>query len=240
MSAAAAEIQPVATLEKERLALADGSDSFKGSDELELEHAGQAPVKRSWFRGTLFQTMVIGVCSFLSPGLWNAVNRSVSRFVYLWLYSRADAPPCACPIQHWRRRGSGTVSRVRTALRPALSPILTHRYLPKDTSSTPATRLCLEGCGYFVHSEAPFLTRLALSGHSLSAAVRPAHLPAFGRGPQPLIACFWPPSPSPQSATCPTPSACTSTRRKASSGSSCSVPRSAASAPASSGRPKEL
>ncbi|GAA5820950.1 hypothetical protein JCM11251_001892 [Rhodosporidiobolus azoricus] len=32
------------------------------------------PVKRSAFRSTIFQATVVGMCAFLSPGLWNSMN----------------------------------------------------------------------------------------------------------------------------------------------------------------------
>lgn len=67
---ASSEMNPVATLEKEQVARADSSDaSCKNFDEPELETAGEAPVKRSWYRGTVWQTCIIGICSFLSPGV---------------------------------------------------------------------------------------------------------------------------------------------------------------------------
>ncbi|KAJ6017282.1 DUF895 domain membrane protein [Penicillium sp. IBT 35674x] len=39
-----------------------------------IEHAGVVPVKRIWYRTTLFNACVIGFVGFLAPGLWNAMN----------------------------------------------------------------------------------------------------------------------------------------------------------------------
>ncbi|CED85344.1 Uncharacterized conserved protein [Phaffia rhodozyma] len=39
-----------------------------------VEGAGAAPVKTWWFRGTIFQAVIVGLCSFLSPGTWNAMS----------------------------------------------------------------------------------------------------------------------------------------------------------------------
>lgn len=39
-----------------------------------LESAGAEVVKKSWFRGTIFQAVIVGLCSFLSPGTWNAMS----------------------------------------------------------------------------------------------------------------------------------------------------------------------
>ncbi|KAJ5949354.1 DUF895 domain membrane protein [Penicillium verhagenii] len=39
-----------------------------------IEHAGVVPVKRIWYRTTIFNACVIGVVGFLAPGMWNAMN----------------------------------------------------------------------------------------------------------------------------------------------------------------------
>ncbi|KAJ5263527.1 DUF895 domain membrane protein [Penicillium angulare] len=40
----------------------------------DVETAGGNPVKRVWYRTTLFNACVIGCVGFLAPGLWNAMN----------------------------------------------------------------------------------------------------------------------------------------------------------------------
>jgi MFS family permease len=43
-------------------------------DNLETGAGGIAPVKRIWYRTSLFNACVIGMVGFLAPGLWNAMN----------------------------------------------------------------------------------------------------------------------------------------------------------------------
>ncbi|KAL1850008.1 hypothetical protein Plec18170_007105 [Paecilomyces lecythidis] len=42
--------------------------------EIEGNAGGKAPVKRVWYRTSLFNASVIGAVGFLAPGLWNAMN----------------------------------------------------------------------------------------------------------------------------------------------------------------------
>jgi len=48
------------------------------SDDLKLvepaEHDSMPPAKKSFYRSTLFQMLVVGFIAFLGPGLWNATN----------------------------------------------------------------------------------------------------------------------------------------------------------------------
>ncbi|PWY89233.1 DUF895 domain membrane protein [Aspergillus heteromorphus CBS 117.55] len=40
----------------------------------EIENGAEVPVKRVWYRTSLFNACVIGAVGFLAPGLWNAMN----------------------------------------------------------------------------------------------------------------------------------------------------------------------
>ncbi|GAA6035460.1 hypothetical protein JCM8097_000265 [Rhodosporidiobolus ruineniae] len=43
-------------------------------DAVPIEPLASGNVKKSWFRSVLFQIVVVGMTSFLSPGFWNAMN----------------------------------------------------------------------------------------------------------------------------------------------------------------------
>lgn len=46
-----------------------------GTEELgQAGHAPTLPRRRSWFRSTLFQILIVGSCAFTAPGIWSAMN----------------------------------------------------------------------------------------------------------------------------------------------------------------------
>lgn len=50
------------------------ADTTIATGEPQTELPG-APIKRTWYRTTLFNAFVIGVVGFMAPGLWNAMNQ---------------------------------------------------------------------------------------------------------------------------------------------------------------------
>ncbi|SPO06496.1 related to DUF895 domain membrane protein [Cephalotrichum gorgonifer] len=54
--------------------MADSNKLAAATGELAVE-ISDTPVKRVWYRSTLFNAFVIGIVGFMAPGLWNAMNQ---------------------------------------------------------------------------------------------------------------------------------------------------------------------
>ncbi|GAA5872244.1 hypothetical protein JCM1840_004107 [Sporobolomyces johnsonii] len=48
--------------------------SYDEKFDLEPESSQTTVIRRSWFRSVFFQATVVGLCAFLSPGIWNSMN----------------------------------------------------------------------------------------------------------------------------------------------------------------------
>lgn len=97
-----------------------------------VEGAGvEEQIKPSFFRGTIFSAGVVGICSFLSPGLWNAMYVPKSS-LFLSLFSFLSFPLPLSPV-----------SLLPSSL--VLSPFfVARRSVSKLTFSLPATGMLQE------------------------------------------------------------------------------------------------